>query len=96
MNVLGSIGAFVLFATLSFPLSAGAFGRAPSSSEVHPTGTVHLSTQSRTSGTTTDSDGTPGTPHAVPESSSFLFLTVALGLAVAVSVKKRFGQTFEK
>ncbi len=93
MKVLAYIGVFVLFISLSFPLSAGAFGRAPSSSEVNPTGTIHhhaaAKTSSVSSAATTDSIGVPGTPQAVPEPSSFMLLAVAITLMVVVSLKKR-------
>ncbi len=98
MKVLLSIGAFVLFATLSFPLSAGAFGQAPSSSDVHQTGSVHhhLSPKSSASITTTDSLGTsqagPGTPQAVPEPSSLILVAVALGLMAMGALKRRCGR----
>ncbi len=97
MKVLAYIGVFVLLVSLSFPLSAGAFGRSPSSSEVNQTGTIHTTAKKSTASiTTTNPNGTPGTPQAVPEPSSFMLLAVAFGLIAVVSLKRLFGQVAEK
>lgn len=91
MKVLVSIGAVVLFASLSFPLSAGAFGRSPSSEEVSQTGSAQ--TAAKTSAAMTDSNGTP---QAVPEPSSVMLLAVGLGVLAVVLVKRRLGQMANK
>lgn len=88
MKVLASIGALMLFASLSFPLSAGAFGRSPSSAEVNQTGSAQ--TAAKTSAETTDSNGNP---QAVPEPSSVLLLSVAIGVIAVALVKRRLGRT---
>jgi len=91
MKVLASIGALVLLVSLSFPLSAGAFGRSPSSSEVNSTGSTQ--TTAKTSAVKTDPNGTP---QAVPEPSSIMLLAIAVGIIAVTLVKRRFGQTANK
>lgn len=83
MKVQALIGAFVLLVSLSFPLSAGALGHSPSSSEVN-----------QTAATTTGD--LPGTPQAVPEPSSVTLLAAAVGMIAALLLKRRFGQTVRK
>lgn len=91
MKVLAYAGMLILFMSLSFPLSAGAFGRSPSSSEVNQTGTIK--TTSKTSAATTNSNGTP---QAVPEPSSVVLLVVAIGVIAVVSLKRRFSPMSKK
>ena len=102
MKVLAPIGVFVLLVSLSFPLSVGAFGRSPSSSEVNQTGTVKTAVKTQTtaktssaSTTTTDPNEAAETPRTVPEPSSFMLLGVAFGIIAVVSLKRRFGQAIE-
>ena len=91
MKVVASIGVLVLFASLSFPLSAGAFGRSPSSAEVNQSGSAKAGT--RGSAVATDPNGTP---QAVPEPSSVMLLAVAMGVLAVVVVKRRLGRTSNK
>ena len=91
MKVLAYIGALVLFTSFSFPLSAGAFGRSPSRSEVNQTGSTQ--TAAKTSAVPPDSKGTP---QAVPEPSSVMLLAIAVGVIAVALVKRRFGQTANK
>ena len=94
MKILAYLGIFTIVATLSFPLSAGAFGRSPSSSEVFNKQTTKTAatTKSDTNGTS----GTNGSPQAVPEPSLFLLFGIAMGVVVLVSIKKRFRHASEK
>lgn len=92
MRVLASIGVLVLFASLSFPLSAGALGHNPGPLEVNQTGSIQ--TAAKTSATTTDDPN--GTPQAVPEPSSVVLLAVAIGVIAIGVVKRRLGQTVNK
>lgn len=95
MKILVYLGILTMVATLSFPLSAGAFGRSPSSSEV-----FNAQTSKRTAATSNtenkETSGTNGSPQVVPEPSSFLLFAIAIGVMVMVARKKQFRQTIEK
>lgn len=83
MKIVGSCGVCVLLAFMAFPLTADAFGRRPSGSEV-------AQSQGRPGPLTTeiqaDPDGRP--PQSVPEPSSFLLAGIGLGLFVLLSRKR--------
>lgn len=91
MKILAYLGIFTIVATLSFPLSAGAFGRSPSSSEV-----FNAPATKPAAATTNNTNGTNGSPQAVPEPSSFLLFGIAMGVVVLLSIKKRFRHASEK
>lgn len=88
MKILASLGLFVFLTTLSFPLSADAFGRRPSGSEVYQTQPVP------TNNLGNDRNGKP--PHAVPEPSSILFLGIGVSLVALVSIRKWLRRTDQK
>ena len=85
MRILASLGLFVILATLSFPLSADAFGRRPSGSEVYQN--QRPPTQPVTPNPPRN-DGNGATPHAVPEPSSLLLLGIGVSLVALVSIRK--------
>ena len=95
MKIFASLGLLVFLTSLSLPLSAEAFGRRPSSSEVYqnqqpPAGPVAPNTPRN------DTNRPP--IQAVPEPSSILLL--GLGLAVSlvalVSMRKWLHRAAEK
>ena len=93
MKILASLGLFVFLTTLSYPLSADAFGRRPSSSEVYQT--QRPPTQPVTPNPPRN-DGNGTTPHAVPEPSSILLLGIGMSLAALVSIRKWLRRAEEK
>ncbi len=93
MKILASLGLFVFLTTLSFPLSADAFGRRPSGSEVYQT--QQAQTQPvPTNNPRNDTNDRP--PHAVPEPSSILLLGIGVSLVVLFSIRKQLRRAAEK
>ena len=93
MKILASLGLFVFLTTLSFPLSADAFGRRPSSSEVYqnqPRQTPPVPTNNPEN----DTNGRPH--HNVPEPSSILLLGIGASLVALISLRKWLRRAAEK
>ena len=77
--------------TLALPLSAGAFGRSPSPSEV-----FDQPGKMASPGSMTGSDLGGALAGVVPEPSSLLFLGIALGVGALVAIWKWRRQTAEQ
>lgn len=92
-NVLTYGSVFVLLLALAFPISAGAFGRSPSESEVHKQPATMASPQSMTTAT---GDGNTTFGEKVPEPSSLLLIGIALGVGALVAMLKWKRQEGEK
>ena len=90
-NLWASCSTVMLLATLALPMSAGAFGRSPSESEVlgQP---GKMASPASMPGT----DGGGGLLASVPEPSSLLLLGIALVVGVAVAIWKRRQQATEQ
>lgn len=88
VGISTSIG--VLLLTLTLPMSAGAFGKSPSQSEV-----FDQPGKIASAGSTTTGDGGGTSTEKVPEPSSLLLLGIAIGAGALVAIWKRRGQTTE-
>lgn len=85
MKMLASLGFLVLLATLSFPLSAEAFGKRPSSSEVYQS----QRSQPSPAAPNNPRGDSPGRGHLrTPEPSSIVLLGIGGGLVALVSMRK--------
>jgi len=85
-NLWASSGAYALLLTLALPLSAGAFGKSPSESELFDQPGQMASPGSM-------EGGGGGLFASVPEPSSLLLLGIALGVGAAVAIWKSRRQT---
>lgn len=85
MRILASLGLMVFCATLSFPLSAEAFGKRPSSSEVYQSQRAQPNPAS-------DNNSRHDSNHrervSVPEPSSIMLLGIGGSLVALISMRK--------
>jgi hypothetical protein len=81
MKILSCLIVLALFTLISFPITAEAFSRRPDRSEIEQTQTRHLHNKAETPN---------GTPHSVPEPSSYVLLGIGIGLLVIGAMITRF------